>query len=93
MCGTAEWEWDPKRGGNRFAYEAVAKHCQGCYIKDAAAEDGERRAGMSIELAPTGTPESAKRMLAAQKRQRGTARKERGAVRGERTGVGRFQGR
>lgn len=68
MCGTAEWEWDPKQGGSKFAYEAVGRTCRGCYIKEAATEESERQPGLTIELHPTGTVESARRMVAAQRR-------------------------
>lgn len=68
MCGTAQWEWDPEQGGSKFAYEAVGVHCQGCYVKGAASDDADRRPGLSFELHPTRTQESAKRLLAAQRR-------------------------
>jgi hypothetical protein len=48
-CGTAGWEWK----SDRFAYEASAHYCQGCFLLDAAAEDStQRRAGMKIVLLP-----------------------------------------
>ncbi len=76
MCGTADWEWDPKQGGSKFAYEAVARHCQGCYVKDATTEDTERRPGLIVELHPTGTVESARRLVAAKERQANRQRRK-----------------
>lgn len=76
MCGTADWEWDPEQGGNKFAYDAVAKHCQGCYIRDAASDDTQRSPGVTIELHPAGTVESAKRELRAQERARTRSRRK-----------------
>lgn len=70
LCGTAEWEWDPKQGGSRFAYEAVAHTCRGCEMKDAVSDETGRRPGTTIELHPTGTVESAKRLMAAKNRQK-----------------------
>lgn len=67
LCGTAQWEWDPKRGGNKFAYEPVAVMCPGCYAKEAASDDTSRLPGVTIELHPTGTKESAKRFVAQQR--------------------------
>lgn len=66
LCGTAEWEWKE----NRFAYEAVSRHCKGCMIKEAASEGSERTPGVTIELRPTGTQESAQRVLKARDRQK-----------------------
>jgi hypothetical protein len=53
MCGTADWEWDPKQGGNRRAYEPVEKFCPGCYAKASArtADTGRNMDGITIELA------------------------------------------
>jgi hypothetical protein len=64
MCGTAEWEWDPKQGGKRRAYEAVEKFCPGCYAKASMRnlEDGRNSDGVTVELAPNdGSVEAAKR--------------------------------
>lgn len=63
MCGTAEWEWNE----NRFAYEPVSKYCHGCHLKEISAEDRNRTPGVTIELMPTGTVESAKRFLKAKR--------------------------
>lgn len=54
MCGTAGWEWDPKQGGHRRAYEAVEVFCAGCYAKSAARDfDPQRNTdGVTIELVP-----------------------------------------
>lgn len=77
MCGTAPWEWDPKRGGKKFAYEPVSVHCQGCYVKDGVSGETERTPGVTIELHPTGTRESAQRLLAAQRREQARAKAKR----------------
>lgn len=63
MCGTAEWEW----ADNPYAYEAVNHLCRGCYTKEAASEGEGRQLGVTVELRPTGTVESARRFLAAQR--------------------------
>lgn len=79
MCGTASWEWEE----NKFAYEAVSHLCRGCYVKDAASDDTKRQPGVTIELHPTGTQESARRQLTAQQRHqaRAEARQTRSKVR------------
>lgn len=52
-CGTAEWEWDPKQGGDVYAYEAMPVLCQGCLRKDAARDDeGSSGDGISVRLIP-----------------------------------------
>lgn len=66
MCGTAGWEWDAKQGGNRFAYEAVQHTCPGCYVKEAAAEDLPRNAGVTVQLQPTNTPAHYQRLARMQ---------------------------
>lgn len=65
MCGTAPWEWDALSGGSRRAYEAVEVTCWGCYTKAAAqVHDVNRNMdGVTVELTPTGTRESAQRLL------------------------------
>ena len=54
MCGTAQWEWDPKQGGNRYAYEAVEVFCPGCYAKASMRQldTGRNTDGITFELAP-----------------------------------------
>lgn len=61
MCGTAGWEWET----NRFAYEPVEKYCHGCYVKTVTSEGAGRNPGISVELSPTGTRESARRFVKA----------------------------
>lgn len=63
LCGTAEWEWDPDQGGSRFAYEPVEKICMGCFNKH---DQGDGGPGHYITLMPTGTPEAARRFVAAE---------------------------
>ncbi len=65
LCGTAEWEWNPALGGDRRAYEPTEKYCHGCYLKTIAGEDTAANPGITVELAPTGTPAAARRFLAA----------------------------
>lgn len=67
-CGTAEWEWDPQGGGSKFAYEAVAIHCRGCFMQETSTEDLDRQPGVTVQLHPTGTVESARRTMAARRR-------------------------
>lgn len=31
-CGTRPEEWDPKQGGDRFAYVASQRYCPGCEV-------------------------------------------------------------
>lgn len=31
-CGTRPEEWDPKRGGDRFAYVGQKRYCPGCEV-------------------------------------------------------------
>lgn len=54
MCGTAAWEWDPKQGGSRYAYEAVESFCPGCYAKASmrTLDAGRNSDGVTVELAP-----------------------------------------
>jgi hypothetical protein len=60
LCGTAEWEWTE----NPFAYEVTEKFCKGCHIKAVADDDRPRqRPGITLELTPTGTQESAQRAV------------------------------
>lgn len=57
MCGTAGWEWN----ANRRAYEPVETFCPGCQMKAGKAAADPPRHGVTVELAPTGTPESRQR--------------------------------
>jgi hypothetical protein len=74
MCGTAPWEWDPKQGGSRYAYEAVEVFCPGCYAKAAMRQidAGRNTDGVTVELVPNDTS------LAAAKRQVRSKRMGRG---------------
>lgn len=76
MCGTADWEWDEKQGGNRRAYEPVERFCPGCHIKlSAATHDPNRNTdGITVELEPTGTRASALRLLKQARRAEEAAR-------------------
>lgn len=69
LCGTAAREWDPTQGGSRYAYEAVAVTCPGCYAKSVMSDETSKLPGVTIELRPTGTVESAKRWLRQKKRE------------------------
>jgi len=64
LCGTADWEWDPEQGGARFAYEPVEKVCMGCYTKHDMGGGGP---GSYLTLLPAGTPEAARRHVAAER--------------------------
>ena len=37
-CGTREEEWDPDRGGDRYAYGAEIRRCRGCEVKQMGEE-------------------------------------------------------
>lgn len=52
MCGTAPWEWDPKQGGSKYAYEAVEVFCPGCYAKASMRQldPGRNTDGITVEL-------------------------------------------
>lgn len=67
MCGTAQWEWDR----DRFAYEAVLEQCPGCYVRESSAEGMDHKAGVTVALSPTKTPEALERKrLAREMRER-----------------------
>jgi hypothetical protein len=68
MCGTAPWEWDEKQGGSKYAYEAVGVQCPGCYQKAISSDDTSQLPGVTIELRPTGTQESAQRYVKQKRR-------------------------
>lgn len=70
MCGTADWEWDPKQGGNRFAYEPTMQTCMGCQAKEILQEEGDRHPGATVVLKPTNTPEWAQMQLRRIRRQK-----------------------
>ena len=72
LCGTAPWEWDPKRGGDRRAYEAVERFCPGCYAKSSmrTMDPSRNMDGVTIELARNDlSQEAAQRHLAHRKRE------------------------
>jgi len=50
MCGTSPWEWEE----DRLAYGPATEQCQGCYIKDTAAEDDDtpKLKGSRVVLIP-----------------------------------------
>jgi hypothetical protein len=54
MCGTAAYEWDPKQGGSKYAYEAVEVFCPGCYAKASMRQldAGRNTDGVTFELVP-----------------------------------------
>lgn len=70
MCGTAGWEWDPKQGGSRFAYEAVETFCPGCYAKAAMRQldAGRNTDGITVELAPNDNSMGAARRAVSRNR-------------------------
>lgn len=75
MCGTAPWEWDPKQGGNRRAYEAVEVFCPGCYAKASMRQldVGRNTDGVTVELVPNDASlDAAKRRVKRKRRERDT---------------------
>lgn len=54
-CGTRLEEWDPKKGGHRQAYQAMARVCPGCLQSEAVWEDvhKQKSKGMKVRLEPT----------------------------------------
>lgn len=74
MCGTAAWEWDPKQGGHRRAYEAVEVFCPGCYAKAAmrTMDPGRNTDGITVELVPNdGGMDAARRSVRRKRMGRG----------------------
>jgi hypothetical protein len=69
MCGTAEWEWDPKQGGRKFAYEPVTQVCKGCQAKEIVTEETDRLPGATVQLMPTNTRPWAQMQLRRQRRE------------------------
>lgn len=52
-CGTREDEWDPKRGGHRFAFVASTHRCPGCELKEMERDQiPENTKGIKIGLIP-----------------------------------------
>lgn len=68
ICGTAPWEWDPAQGGNKHAYEVIEHFCQGCHDREYMQDAAANAPGVRLELAKTGTVESAKRRVKAMRR-------------------------
>ena len=63
LCGTAEWEWEE----DKRAYAPVEHFCMGCYLKTVQGEDTSPPPGTTIQLAPTGTIEHARRLVKEKK--------------------------
>ena len=57
-CGTRAEDWDPDRGGHRYAYTAEVMTCAGCAVRDdlrhQLAESEDERGGQYIRLVPRG---------------------------------------
>jgi hypothetical protein len=72
MCGTSQWEWDPKQGGKRAAYEAVEVFCPGCYAKASMRQldAGRNTDGITVELVPNDTSLDTARRRVSTKRMR-----------------------
>lgn len=73
MCGTAGWEWDPRQGGERRAYEAVESYCPGCHALEHAREllheDKDRNTkGITHGLMPTRGRDADERLMRAERR-------------------------
>jgi hypothetical protein len=50
-CGTRRDEWDPDRGGDRYAYLAVDYRCLGCESLEQAQRDRDQtQLGMKVAL-------------------------------------------
>lgn len=49
-CGTRGDEWDPARGGDRFAYEARIRQCPGCVELERAQDAPEMRQGRGMRV-------------------------------------------
>jgi len=68
MCGTADWEWDEKQGGSKFAYEPEPKFCLGCYKKHMASQDQNVPPGTTVTLVKLSKVEKARRLVGIKKR-------------------------
>lgn len=68
MCGTAPWEWDPKQGGSKYAYEPDDHFCKGCHIKAMAAEGRTVPPGTTVHLVKLTKLEKARRLVGIKKR-------------------------
>lgn len=75
-CGSSQWEWDPERGGDEHAYQALPMKCPGCAELDLGREIlGDSKApGTSIQLVPQATAE---RMLHAPRKRPKSKREKR----------------
>lgn len=60
-CGTADWEWDPKQGGDHEPYEATLHKCPGCYTLDISSRDVKTGPGEMVQLSPANTREAKER--------------------------------
>lgn len=57
-CGTRPEEWDPDRGGSRFAYTPVVDRCPGCELIAMTRRDlPDAELGLMVGLEPTDDPE------------------------------------
>ncbi len=63
-CGKGQWEWDPKYGGHRQAYEVQTWICPVCRIGEAVGSDiqkdkvnGKKMRLAKTRLHPSNNPE------------------------------------
>lgn len=71
LCGSADWEWDPKQGGRRGAYEPVAHECLGCRaiaLTQKATDPSVPMDGITFQLERTDTVQAAERVLRERRR-------------------------
>jgi hypothetical protein len=52
-CGTRPEEWDPKRGGRRWAYYAQIRTCAGCEVRERAEDPPPVGRGTYVALIRT----------------------------------------
>lgn len=49
-CGTRDVEWDPERGGSRFAYGAAIRRCRGCEVSEMAQDSDVFKQGRGNKI-------------------------------------------
>ena len=70
-CGTSNWEWDEKEGGNRYAYEPMFVTCPGCQRRELLTKDGTARGpGTTVTLIPRDTASKMRERLALETERR-----------------------
>ena len=76
-CGTRADEWEPARGGDRHAYEAVAETCPGCQVRGdlerQLSDSGVEVSGRYVALVPRAEAERRRDEAAVRRARRAAA--------------------